>query len=139
MPVGSIYQFFPDKAAVVDALAHGYIGEFDAAISRLVDGAEDPGTATGRIRWGGRGRVRDLYRSHSGYVALWSGRHMSAEVARRSTRRTPGDRRGGAAGHGGSRHLPTGPDLPTAQVAVRVANGLLKFAFAVAAWGRGRC
>src|SRR6266567_7610341 len=40
VPVGSIYQFFPDKAAVVDALAHGYIGEFDAAIARLVDGAE---------------------------------------------------------------------------------------------------
>ena len=45
VPVGSIYQFFPDKAAVVDALAHGYIGEFDAAIAVLVAGAEAAGNA----------------------------------------------------------------------------------------------
>ncbi len=32
VPVGSIYQFFPDKAAVVDALARTYIAEFDGAI-----------------------------------------------------------------------------------------------------------
>src|ERR1700722_16784152 len=39
VPVGSIYQFFPDKAAVIDALARTYIEEFEAAIGELTEAA----------------------------------------------------------------------------------------------------
>lgn len=147
VPVGSIYQFFPDKAAVVDALAHGYIGEFDAAIAGLVasaqaaeaaaagrDGAaaEDAGDVGG---WADPvGRLVDefagLYRSRPGYVALWSGRHLSPELAR-------ADEANNLAIAQGVRQilvargiLGDGADLErNAQVAVRVADALLQFAF----------
>jgi AcrR family transcriptional regulator len=78
VPVGTIYQFFADKAAVVDALARRYIGEFDEMIELLVADAEahrwDDVVAT----------VIDaavaMYRSKPGYVALWTGRHLSPEL-----------------------------------------------------------
>jgi AcrR family transcriptional regulator len=137
VPVGSIYQFFPDKAAVVDALAHGYIGEFDAAITRLVEGAEDQDDDA----WSDPvGRLVDefaaLYRSRPGYVALWSGRHLSPELAR-------ADDANNLAIAAGVRRilvargiLQDGPGLDrNAQVAVRVADSLLQFAFATATGG----
>src|SRR5262245_63101774 len=40
VPVGSIYQFFPDKAAIVDALGRHYISGFDQVIEDLVDRAQ---------------------------------------------------------------------------------------------------
>jgi AcrR family transcriptional regulator len=167
VPVGSIYQFFPDKAAVIDALAHGYIGEFDAAIAGLVAGAEaagpdgapapsreadDTGDAAEAGGDPGRGpagpggwadpvgrlvdEFADLYRSRPGYVALWSGRHLSPELAR-------ADEANNLAIAAGVRRilvargiLGDGPDLErNSQVAVRVADALLQFAFASAAGG----
>jgi AcrR family transcriptional regulator len=165
VPVGSIYQFFPDKAAVVDALAHGYIGEFDAAIAALVAGAEaagpdgtvqasapapadaageQAGDAAGNEAVGDWsdpvGRLVDefagLYRSRPGYVALWSGRHLSPELAR-------ADEANNLAIAAGVRRilvargiLADSPDLERdSQVAVRVADALLQFAFASAAGG----
>lgn len=138
VPVGSIYQFFPDKAAVVDALAHGYIGEFDAAIAHLVEGARDP---QAEQAWSDPvGRLVDefagLYRSRPGYVALWSGRHLSPELAR-------ADEANNLAIAAGVRRilvargiLRDDPDLErNAQVAVRVADALLQFAFASAQGG----
>lgn len=138
VPVGSIYQFFPDKAAVVDALAHGYIGEFDSAIARLVEGAEDAQDADAWADPVGRlvDEFADLYRSRPGYVALWSGRHLSPELAR-------ADEANNLAIAAGVRRilvargiLHDGPDLErNSQVAVRVADALLQFAFAGAADG----
>ena len=169
VPVGSIYQFFPDKAAVVDALAHGYIGEFDAAIAVLVAGAEAAGDAQDAADGGARGRAdtataaaetvtvggavvevgdwsdpvgrlvdefAGLYRSRPGYVALWSGRHLSPELAR-------ADEANNLAIAAGVRRilvargiLRDAPDLErNSQVAVRVADALLQFAFASAAGG----
>ena len=137
VPVGSIYQFFPDKAAVVDALAHGYIGEFDAAIAALVAGAQDEAAAdwsdpVGRLVE----EFASLYRSRPGYVALWSGRHLSPELAR-------ADEANNLAIAQGVRRilvargiLRDGPELErNAQVAVRVADALLQFAFAAAPGG----
>jgi AcrR family transcriptional regulator len=158
VPVGSIYQFFPDKAAVVHALAHGYIGEFDAAIAGLVAGAEAAGrdadaeadprasASTSAVSGGAGGwadpvgRLVDefarLYRSRPGYVALWSGRHLSPELAR-------ADEANNLAIAAGVRRilvargiLADGPDLErNSQVAVRVADALLQFAFSSAAGG----
>ena len=149
VPVGSIYQFFPDKAAVVDALARGYIGEFDAAIEVLVAdaeaySAEHEGERRDQETDGGWGdpvgrlvdEFADLYRSRPGYVALWSGRHLSPELAR-------ADEANNLAIAAGVRRilvargiLADGPELDLdAQVAVRVADVLLQFAFGRAAGG----
>ena len=157
VPVGSIYQFFPDKAAVVDALARGYIGEFDGAIEELVADAEayaaeesvavdsstatPTGTATAKSNWADPvGRLVDefagLYRSRPGYVALWSGRHLSPELAR-------ADEANNLAIAAGVRRilvargiLADGPELDLdAQVAVHVADVLLQFAFSRAPGG----
>ena len=130
VPVGSIYQFFGDKGAVIDAVARSYLTESNAAIEELVQAAE-----TGEGDWSDPvGRMLDtfiaLYRSHPGYVALWSGRHMSAEAAlideANTELITAGVQRIAAAQAG----LPTGsePQL-AAQVAVRVAIGLMHYAF----------
>ncbi len=128
VPVGSIYQFFPDKAAVVDALAGTYIGEFDEAIERLVAASHaqawpDPvGTLIDAFA--------QLYRANPGYVALWSGRHVSPELAR-------ADEANNAAIADGVRRilvrqagLPDGERLArAAQIAVVVADALLQYAF----------
>lgn len=80
VPVGTIYQFFPDKAAVVDALARRYIAEFEEMIGALVEAAE-------RERWDDVvetvvGGAIAMYRSHPGYLAIWTGRHLSPELQR---------------------------------------------------------
>ncbi|MGH6657054.1 MAG: TetR/AcrR family transcriptional regulator [Actinocrinis sp.] len=128
VPVGSIYQFFPDKAAVVDALAGTYIGEFDAAIEELVARSDAQ-------RWPDPvGTLIDafagLYRANPGYVALWSGRHLSPELAR-------ADEANNAAIADGVRRilvrqagLADGAALARAsQIAVVVADALLQYAF----------
>jgi AcrR family transcriptional regulator len=134
VPVGSIYQFFPDKAAVVDALAGTYIEQFDAAIEHLVARSDaerwtDPvGTLVDAFA--------DLYRANPGYVALWSGRHLSPELAR-------ADEANNAAIADGVRRilirqvpLPDGEALVLeSRVAVAVADALLQFAFREGAAG----
>ena len=134
VPVGSLYQFFPDKGSVVDAVARAYIAEFDTAVDTLVNAA-DSGDWSDPV-----GRIVDefvaLYRSHPGYVALWSGRHLSPELARADDANNQliaaGVRRL-LAEHAG---VADGPALDLAvQVAVRAADALLQYAFSVSPEG----
>ena len=128
VPVGSIYQFFPDKAAVVDALAAAYIAQFDEQIDALValSDAERWQDVVGTLVDAFTG----LYRSNPGYVALWSGRHVSPELAR-------ADEANNAAIAAGVRRILVvqagfrdGEDLGRiARIAVVVADALLQFAF----------
>ncbi|MEU2234918.1 TetR/AcrR family transcriptional regulator [Streptomyces vietnamensis] len=80
VPVGSIYQFYPDKGAVVDALGQRYLEAFEAAIDELVERAV-AGELTDLV-----GTMVDVYselfRSQPGGMALWAGRHLSPELAR---------------------------------------------------------
>ncbi|AJF68367.1 TetR/AcrR family transcriptional regulator [Streptomyces vietnamensis] len=80
VPVGSIYQFYPDKGAVVDALGRRYLEAFKAAIDELVERAV-AGGLTDLV-----GTMVDVYselfRSQPGGMALWAGRHLSSELAR---------------------------------------------------------
>ncbi|WP_369147747.1 TetR/AcrR family transcriptional regulator [Streptomyces sp. R44] len=80
VPVGSIYQFYPDKGAVVDALGRRYLEGFAAAIDELVGRAVE-GELTDLV-----GTMVDVYselfRSQPGGMALWAGRHLSPELAR---------------------------------------------------------
>ncbi|MFI0924728.1 TetR/AcrR family transcriptional regulator [Streptomyces sp. NPDC021012] len=80
VPVGSIYQFYPDKGAVVDALGRRYLEGFATAIDGLVERAL-AGELTDLV-----GTMVDIYselfRSQPGGMALWAGRHLSPELAR---------------------------------------------------------
>ena len=40
VPVASVYRFFPDKEAIVEALALGYWGEFGDAVEALAETME---------------------------------------------------------------------------------------------------
>jgi AcrR family transcriptional regulator len=134
VPVGSIYQFFPDKAAVVDALAGTYIGQFDAQIEELV-------ARSAAARWSDPvGTLVDafaaLYRANPGYVALWSGRHLSPELAR-------ADEANNAAIADGVRRILV-RQVPVrdgealvreSRIAVAVADALLQYAFRLQATG----
>src|SRR5262245_2595951 len=78
--VGSIYQFFSDKSAVIAALAMHYMDEFETLMDELVAKA----IATD---WDDLPEVVfdafvEMYRARPGYVALWRGRHLSPELMR---------------------------------------------------------
>lgn len=79
-PVGSIYQFYSDKSAVVDALGQRYLDVFRTAIDELVEQAVQ-GELTDLV-----GTMVDVYaelfRSQPGGMAVWAGRHLSPELAR---------------------------------------------------------
>ncbi|MEV5969313.1 TetR/AcrR family transcriptional regulator [Streptomyces sp. NPDC051921] len=80
VPVGSIYQFYPDKGAVVDALGRRYLEAFGTAVDELVARAL-AGELTDLV-----GTMVDVYaelfRSQRGGMTLWAGRHLSPELAR---------------------------------------------------------
>ncbi len=129
VPVGTLYQFFPDKSSVVDAVAREYIAEFDALVDGLVNaGGGDWSDPVGRLV----DEFAALYRSHPGYVALWSGRHLSPELARADEANNQLIAAGVQrvlAEHAG---VPDGDALElAARVAVRAADALLQYAFAV--------
>ena len=54
--VGSLYRWFPDKAAIVDALTRRYLAEFEATIDELAAGR--PHRRVGRPGGNAAGRVR---------------------------------------------------------------------------------
>jgi AcrR family transcriptional regulator len=71
VPVGSVYRFFPDKDAIVDAVALRYWSDFEALVARLADADEretldDPVAAVLEALAAG-------FRSEPGFRALWYG------------------------------------------------------------------
>jgi AcrR family transcriptional regulator len=78
--VGSLYQYLPDKGAIVEALARRYLAEFEALMGELErDIRLDPGAWKDPV-----GRLIDAfserYRERPGYRALWFGRELSDEL-----------------------------------------------------------
>lgn len=128
VPVGSIYQFFADKAGVVDALARRYIGEFDEMIEVLVADAES--RSWDDVVDTVIGSAVAMYRDRPGYVALWTGRHLSPELQQADEANNAaiadGLRRILIAQHG----LPDDERLArVCQVAVHTTDALLQLAF----------
>ena len=127
--VGSLYQYLPDKEAIVEALAGRYLAEFEGLMEALAGEA-----SAAPERWTDPvGRLLDAfvqrYRDRPGYRALWFGREL-----------TPGlhaaDRDNKTALAGGllrvlrSLGLRDGPALGTAaRAGVLVADALLQEAF----------
>ena len=73
--VGSLYQYLPDKEAIVEALAGRYLAEFEGLMDELAATAPDGGWADPV------GTLVDAfarrYRERPGYRALWFGREMT--------------------------------------------------------------
>ena len=80
MSVGSLYQYLPDKGAIVQALARRYLAEFEGLMGKLERdarrGGEGWGDPVGRLIDEFSGRYRQL----PGYRALWFGRELSDEL-----------------------------------------------------------
>jgi AcrR family transcriptional regulator len=78
--VGSLYQYLPDKGAIVEALAGRYLAEFEGLMERMVEEARaNPAEWNDPV-----GRLLDAfaqrYRARPGYRALWFGRHLNEEL-----------------------------------------------------------
>jgi AcrR family transcriptional regulator len=128
VPIGTLYQFFPDKQAVLDTLAHRYLDEFIAVLTELVSRAEQE-------RWDDPVRIlvetfAEAYRSRPAYVAIWTSRQLSPQL------RLADEENNATIADGVRRvllaqfDLTDGPDLRRAcQVAVKTGDALLRYAF----------
>ncbi len=85
VPVGSVYRYFPDKEAIVQALAVSYWSDFEDLVAAAADADElDPFPDPGAV-------VLDAlaagFRARPGFLALWYGGLRTEEV-RDATRPT---------------------------------------------------
>jgi AcrR family transcriptional regulator len=83
VPIGSVYRFFDDKEAIVEALAIRYWRDFDDLVAGLADADEreriaDPAGAVLEALAAG-------FRARPGFLALWYG-GLRSERIRDSTR-----------------------------------------------------
>jgi AcrR family transcriptional regulator len=78
VPVGTIYQFFDDKDAVLAAVARHHMARHAEAMRAILRGART-------ARWFDLvnlvfDRYVELYRHHPGYLAIRTGRYLSREL-----------------------------------------------------------
>jgi AcrR family transcriptional regulator len=82
--VGALYQYLPDRDAIVDALADRHLARLESLMESFADRAA-------RESWPDPVAVlvdafADLYRTEPGFRALWFGRHLT-ERTREADRR----------------------------------------------------
>ena len=128
IPVGSVYRYFPDKEAIVHALAVRYWSDFEDLVAAAAETDErDPLSDPGSV-------VLDAlaagFRARPGFLALWYG-GLRTEAVRDATRPTRG-----AIARSIERILTTHwPDAPAstratvARMVVLAGDGLLREAF----------
>jgi AcrR family transcriptional regulator len=128
IPVGTIYQFFPDKAALVDAIAERYMQHSLQVLEQLVE-------RIAVLRWSAAvdaviEHFATVYRENPTFRELWLNGHLSAsarerdrrnndelaEVLVEALRRRPEFQR--------SRRLKL-----ASRTTVEIADGLLRYAF----------
>jgi AcrR family transcriptional regulator len=78
VPIGSVYRFFPDKQAIVEALAVRYWSEFEDLVAGTadadrVDPLADPGSMVIDVLAAG-------FRTRPGFLALWYGGLRTEEI-----------------------------------------------------------
>lgn len=128
VPVGSIYQFFADKDAIVDAVARRYLDQFAGVMDDLI--AQSDQVAWSDLTDTLLDSFIDMYRSNPGYLTIWLGHHLSAELQ-------AADDANNEALANGIRHilivqerLDDGEELlQICRVAVSVGDALLQLAF----------
>jgi AcrR family transcriptional regulator len=85
VPIGSVYRFFPDKEAIVEALAVRYWSDFEDLVAGVADTDQAQPLADPV------GEVLDVltagFRAHPGFLALWFG-GLRTEAVRDVTRPT---------------------------------------------------
>ncbi len=128
VPIGSIYRFFPDKEAIVEALAIRYWSDFEdlvagAAETDALESLPDAGSFVIDVLAAG-------FRSRPGFLALWYG-GLRTEAVRDATRPT---REAIAASIERilAHHWPNASELAratAAQMVVLAGDGLLREAF----------
>jgi AcrR family transcriptional regulator len=69
--VGSLYQWFPDKAAIAEALALRYLAEFEAVAAGLAHDAERHGVTDPAAV--ALDAFADAFRARPGFRAMWFG------------------------------------------------------------------
>jgi AcrR family transcriptional regulator len=128
VPVGSVYHYFPDKSAIVEALALSYWSDFEDLVTAAAEiderePLEDPGAAVLNALAAG-------FRARPGFLALWYG-GLRTERVRDATRPTRS-----AIARSLERilqvHWPAAPRplrATTAQMVVLLGDGLLREAF----------
>lgn len=87
IPVGSVYRYFPDKSAIVEALALRYWSDFEDLVAAAAETDEreplsDPGAVVLDALAAG-------FRARPGFLALWYG-GLRTEQVRDATRPTRG-------------------------------------------------
>jgi AcrR family transcriptional regulator len=93
VPVGSVYRFFDDKEAIVEALAIRYWAEFEALVTGLAEdavGARLPTSPTGAAQPASPSAtvleaLAAGFRARPGFLALWYG-GLRSERVRAATR-----------------------------------------------------
>lgn len=75
MSVGAVYQYLPDRDAIIEALATSYLARIEVTMASFV------AAATEQHRADPVGALVDafaqVYRSENGFRALWFGRHLT--------------------------------------------------------------
>ena len=130
VPVGSVYRYFPDKQAIVEALAVSYWSDFEDLVAGVAETderypLEDPSSAILDTLAAG-------FRARPGFRALWYG-GLRTEAVRDATRPTRV-----AIARSVARifavHRPDAPEsdrLAVARMVVLAGDGLLREAFRV--------
>jgi len=128
VPIGSVYRFFPDKEAIVEALSVRYWSDLEDLVAGVVEAdaaqpVEDPVGAVLDVLVAG-------FRARPGFLALWYG-GLRTERVRDATRPTR-VAIGRSVEHLLTRHWPDTPRRTRARVAemvVLAGDSLLREAF----------
>jgi AcrR family transcriptional regulator len=132
--VGTLYQFFPDKEALVEAVADRYMELFRSTMRELA-------TRAAALPWEQLvdtviERFVALYREHAAYRALWLGAHLDAELPERDRRNMDQLAEGLLRLLTGRPEFSDSPDLRLAcRLAVQAADATLRYAFLRTAGG----
>jgi AcrR family transcriptional regulator len=85
VPIGSVYRFFPDKQAIVEALAVSYWSEFEDLIAGIADA--DAVEPFEEVSAAVIDALAAAFRARPGFLALWYG-GLRTERVRDATRPT---------------------------------------------------
>jgi AcrR family transcriptional regulator len=128
VPVGTLYQFFEDRAAVLDAIAYRYMDTFGTDLNRAIE------AAAGQDWRGLTNSLFDIFieraRANPAYVAIRAGHYLSAGLQRADDANIDTIATIVRGSMVAAENLVDGHELATVcRVAVQAADALLQLAF----------